>query len=478
MDDTRDGCKDKDEDDLYTDDINEILRKPIDKSQLTREQRYRIGGLEYRAIDFLSKMIPIWYLSVNLIGSLALRIYIASSSYAQQVLETSNPTPMDPWLFSFFVCISSFDNLGLSVLDASMVPFLNAPAPLLISAFMILLGNTGYPISLRAAIWCMHKLTPNEHTRKTLRYLLEHPRRCYTNLFPSTQTWWLVIVVVVFNVVMTTVFLATNFWLPVLDGVSWPSRVLDGFFQGVSTRNAGFVVVNLLQVNPGTQICYIIFMYISVYPLAISIRNSNVYQERELGIYSHTRQDDEEQGLGTIKLRRKPTISSVMTSSRKLISKRPSFYVMQQLQRQLAQEIVWLILGVFFICVIEAESIMSPSPITALTVLYECASAFGTAGSSTGFPGVSTSQSAQYHTLSKLILIALMIRGRHRGLPSAIDRAVQLPSEELDEMDNKEQQLKQYHVDILASRELSTSDLSMSTSRWHMRTSNSHRSIL
>ena len=201
-------------------------------------------------------------------------------------------------------------------------------------------------------------------------------------------------------------------------------------------------------------------------------------QERELGIYSHhTRQDDEEQGFH-IKLRRKPTISSVMTSSRKLITKRPSFFVMQQLQRQLAQEIVWLILGVFFICLIEAESIMSPTPITALTVLYECASAFGTAGSSTGFPGVSTSQSAQYHTLSKLILIGLMIRGRHRGLPSAIDRAVQLPSEELDEMDNKEQQLKQYHVDMLASRELSTTDLSMSTSRWHMRTSNSHRSIL
>lgn len=202
-------------------------------------------------------------------------------------------------------------------------------------------------------------------------------------------------------------------------------------------------------------------------------------QERELGIYSHTRQDDEEQGLAPFKLRRKPTISSVMTSSRKLITKRPSFYVMQQLQRQLAQEIIWLVLGVFFICVIEAESIMSPTPITALTVLYECASAFGTAGSSTGFPSVSTSQSAQYHTLSKLILIALMVRGRHRGLPSAIDRAVQLPSEELDEMDNKEQQLKQqYTVDVTSSRELSTTDLSMSASRWHIRTSNSHRSIL
>lgn len=33
------------------------------------------------------------------------------------------------------------------------------------------------------------------------------------------------------------------------------------------------------------------------------------------------------------------------------------------------------------------------------------------------------------HTLSKLILCAVMIRGRHRGLPVALDRAVLLPHE-------------------------------------------------
>lgn len=41
---------------------------------------------------------------------------------------------------------------------------------------------------------------------------------------------------------------------------------------------AGFAVVNLEILNPGTQIVYIIAMYISVYPVAISIRNSNVFQ--------------------------------------------------------------------------------------------------------------------------------------------------------------------------------------------------------
>ena len=33
------------------------------------------------------------------------------------------------------------------------------------------------------------------------------------------------------------------------------------------------------------------------------------------------------------------------------------------------------------------------------------------------------------HPLSKLIICAVMLRGRHRGLPVAIDRAIMLPSE-------------------------------------------------
>lgn len=39
------------------------------------------------------------------------------------------------------------------------------------------------------------------------------------------------------------------------------------------------------------------------------------------------------------------------------------------------------------------------------------------------------SLSGRFRTLSKLVVIAVMLRGRHRGLPVAIDRAVLLPGE-------------------------------------------------
>lgn len=52
-------------------------------------------------------------------------------------------------------------------------------------------------------------------------------------------------------------------------------------------------------------------------------------------------------------------------------------------------------------------------------------------GLSLGYPGIDAAFSAEFATLSKLIIIAMMIRGRHRGLPYALDRAILLPSETL-----------------------------------------------
>lgn len=58
-----------------------------------------------------------------------------------------------------------------------------------------------------------------------------------------------------------------------------------------------------------------------------------------------------------------------------------------------------------------------------------CFLASGNVGLSLGHPSVSTSLSGQFHLASKLVICALMIRGRHRSLPYALDRAIMLPTE-------------------------------------------------
>ncbi|KAI8643573.1 cation transporter [Parasitella parasitica] len=261
------------------------MRQPSAKSELTKDERYRIGGTEYRALEMLARIVPIYYLGFIIGFGFLFRIYVAASSYAQEVLKTSNPTgPVDPWFFSMFMSLSAFTNLGLNHLDASMAPFQNAPAPLILAILLILVGNTAFAILLRFIIWFCYVLTPERKVmrRETFRYLLDHPRRCYTTLFPSTQTWWLLIVLIAITLVELICFLALNYWLPVLAGISWGSRFLDGLFQSVATRNAGFSVVSLADLNPGAQLVYIIAMYISVYPVAISMRNSNIYQVKPI----------------------------------------------------------------------------------------------------------------------------------------------------------------------------------------------------
>jgi len=102
----------------------------------------------------------------------------------------------------------------------------------------------------------------------------------------------------------------------------------------------------------------------------------------------------------------------------------------------------WLVLAIFLITIIERAEIINPSPdysyFTIWAITFEVFSAYGTVGLSLGVPFDNYSFSGVWHTLSKLILVAVMIRGRHRGLPYAIDRAVLLPGEELMEKMDRE----------------------------------------
>lgn len=67
------------------------------------------------------------------------------------------------------------------------------------------------------------------------------------------------------------------------------------------------------------------------------------------------------------------------------------------------------------------------------SVFFEVVSGYGNVGLSLGHPDVLTSLSGQFTTFSKVVVCAMMIRGRHRGLPYALDRAIMLPSERRSE---------------------------------------------
>lgn len=96
----------------------------------------------------------------------------------------------------------------------------------------------------------------------------------------------------------------------------------------------------------------------------------------------------------------------------------------------------------FLITIVERDELVSTDPsfsyFTIWAIMFEVFSAYGTVGLSLGVPTDNYSFSGVWHTLSKLILVCVMIRGRHRGLPYAIDRAVLLPGEDLMERMDQE----------------------------------------
>jgi len=92
----------------------------------------------------------------------------------------------------------------------------------------------------------------------------------------------------------------------------------------------------------------------------------------------------------------------------------------------------WLGLALFLLCIIERDQLENESNATwfnIFNIIFELVSAYGGVGLSLGVPYANYSFSGAFRPLSKLIVCLVMLRGRHRGLPVAIDRAVVLPFE-------------------------------------------------
>lgn len=379
---------------------------------LSEEQREELGGIEYRALKTLALILVGYFFCFHILGIICLIPWIWRSGTYGQVVTAAGQGRV--W-WGIFTSASAFNDLGFTLTDNSMVSFQYAVFPLILMTFLIVIGNTGFPCMLRLVIWTCSKLVPvGGPMWEELHFLLDHPRRCFTLLFPRDATWWLFGILVILNGVDLIFFIILDLNAPVVTDLPGGIRFLDGLFQAASTRTAGFAVVNLAELHPAIQVSYLIMMYISVFPIAISMRRTNVYEEKSLGLYGSPSEDGEDE-------------------------KEPS-YVGAHLRRQLSFDLWYVFLGMFIIAIVEGPELENTNQyaFTLFSVLFEIVSAYGTVGLSLGFPTNNRSLSAEFHTLSKLVIIAMQLRGRHRGLPYALDRAILLPSESLQAKEAKE----------------------------------------
>ncbi|KAJ5111413.1 Low-affinity potassium transport protein [Penicillium argentinense] len=374
---------------------------------LTEEQRDELGGIEYRALKTLAVVLISYYVGFHILALVCMVPWIMTvERWGKIVIEDGLGRP---W-WGVWTAASGFNDLGFTLTPDSMLSFSTAVFPLLLMTFLILIGNTGFPCMLRLMIWVLSKFARQGSALcEELKFLLDHPRRCFTLLFPRNATWWLFAILVALNGIDVIFFIVLDLHDPTVTNLPPGVRVLDGLFQASCTRTAGFGVVSLADLHPAVQVSYLIMMYISVYPVAISMRRTNVYEEKSLGVYSQGVEENDEEAQTT-----------------------PS-YIGHHLRRQLSFDLWYVFLGLFVIAIAELDRLqIGDVNFQLFPVLFEIVSAYGTVGLSFGYPGYNTSFSAQFNTFSKLVIVSMQIRGRHRGLPYSLDRAVLLPSDSLN----------------------------------------------
>ncbi|KAJ1305946.1 hypothetical protein OPQ81_010663 [Rhizoctonia solani] len=372
---------------------------------LSQEEQEELGGVEYRALGALLWIIAVYHFGIQLFGFIVFVPYSSMSKWAPVFREMQHRFVPPAW-FSAFQAVSAYTNTGMSLIDQSMVPFQTAYPMIVIMFFMLLAGNTAFPIFLRFFIWLLSKVA-GQRLHETLSFLLDHPRRCFIYLFPSHQTWFLLIVLLTMVITDWVSFMVLDIGNDVLEAIPVGTRIALGLLQAGAVRAAGFATVSISALAPAVKVLYVTMMYVAVYPIALSVRATNVYEEQSLGVYLDNEKGDEEEPNNP---------SSVHAWGS---------YLAWHARRQLSFDMWWLAVALWLVCIIERSKIMDPETpwFDIFTIIFEVVSAYGTVGLSMGLPTANYSFSGALRPLSKLIICIVMLRGRHRGLPHAIDRA-------------------------------------------------------
>ncbi|KAI8819205.1 cation transport protein-domain-containing protein, partial [Fimicolochytrium jonesii] len=372
----------------------------------------QVGGVEYRALQSLETLIPAFYFGTQLLVFLFIRTYL----HLRPALSARISSTVSPWWFSLFNAVSTFNQVGITLLNDGATSFGNEPVLMAFLCIPLVIGNTGFPVMLRVLIWALERFAEwrgDANRARVYRYLLKYPRRCFTNLFDHRQTLFLVCTLLFLNLLQFACSLALDMTDPAFDGVS---RFVH-FFQSVATRNGGFQVVGFAGLHPAMLWVYVGMMYLSsTYPVSVTIRRTTntSYNHRELV--------------------RSSTQSSATSFSSPPTKPKPTESSIAQMRLLMLNDIVSIFAIIFLILVFEDAAVGRQGGegeggrFTMFALVFEVVSAYGNVGYSLGTPTHLFSLSGTWTTASKLAIIAAMCLGRHRGLPSAVDQTVRLPT--------------------------------------------------
>ncbi|KAL0216714.1 hypothetical protein P9112_008898 [Eukaryota sp. TZLM1-RC] len=333
-------------------------------------------SVEYWAMGRLLLVVISYCFFFLLIGflSLCLRFY-----FCPQCRETAEE--VGGWLwFSIFHSIAAFTNAGISIFGECLTPFRNDPWILLTICGLIVGGQTGFPFFLR--LICLWRSKRSSYST-VYSFLLDKGRLVYTHLFNTTETawlgfWWLVFFFVQFIglIVFDLELLATR-------------PYLNAFFMTISTRVCGFSTINLGEMSMPMLNILILLQVLAATPFISILRKSaKVIEDSD------------------------PEPNGIVAALRKM-------YKTQQ-TNPWARDFLWIYASWLVMTITVHKNLQD----FMFSSLYEVSSAYGNIGLSTGWPDTSASFVGVSGTCGRFLIIVVMLAGRHRGLPSSVDKAV------------------------------------------------------
>lgn len=229
---------------------------------------------EYRALGHILVLVLLYWWGIQLIVFIAMAGYVATNAEVQDVMARND---VNGYWFCAFTTISSFNNAGFTPISDNLMQLQSHYGILIPITVSILFGNTCYPIAIRLLVWSCHKVWPKD---PAFKLLLDRPRKCFTHMFNAEQTRVLLAFLTVFNLMPFLTFLGLEYNEGYMAQLSGPLRAMQGWFQAISTRTAGFNTIDISLTSAGMQVMWAWMMYLAAYPLLLTIRKSTDEEER------------------------------------------------------------------------------------------------------------------------------------------------------------------------------------------------------
>ncbi|CAF3743088.1 unnamed protein product [Rotaria socialis] len=422
--------------------------------------------LRYRAYIMCIILILSLYFTIYTSGFIAIGTWLETHRSARYLMQ--NNATLSPWYISGMLTLFSFNQNGLTPFSTSLARYVDDVFLNIIFVLLVMSGSSFFPILLRNVVFLSRRLVPWRH-KVIFDYILLNNHHLSTLLYPTLQTRIYCCVTLILYSMSIGISLLLDLSSKDLQQHSPGIRFIIFLFQTVNLRFCGFQTFDISFFTTATLLVYILLM--ATKPQMLCALDESPFEIYWLTLEAQAEVDAETNNnptdrSGSIPMMLKRAMSITPTTSAEIsvlkqmkgFLRRQSLVTKELARKEFSRTMdderyslkhskrikalrfrlflihfiralfkhtfdffvltrTWLFVFIFLICAIEYRRMSPADPdITLLKIIFEIISAFGGVGMSLGYPDKTTSFASVLSSRSKIILIATMLMGRHRGL--------------------------------------------------------------